>query len=79
MDGQRMEVHFTPDVAAKLSALATETGRPPEDLVQDAVASYIDDLAEVRTMLDNRYDNYKSGKVKPVDGKAYFERLRRRV
>jgi hypothetical protein len=29
-------------------------------------------------MLDNRYDDIKSGRVKPFDGEAFFERLRQR-
>ena len=36
------------------------------------------DLADVRGMLDRRYDEVKSGKVKPRDGEAFFENLRRR-
>jgi len=29
-------------------------------------------------MLDGRYDDIKSGRVKPVDGEAFFESLRQR-
>jgi hypothetical protein len=29
-------------------------------------------------MLDSRYDDLKSGRVKPVDGEAFFESLRQR-
>jgi hypothetical protein len=29
-------------------------------------------------MLDSRYDDLKSGRVKPVDGEEFFETLRRR-
>jgi len=71
-----MEVHFTPDVEAKLHALATETGRGVDEVVQDALAVYFEELAEVRGMLDSRYDDIKSGQVKPVDGEAFFESLR---
>ena len=75
---QGMEVHFTPDVEAKLHALATETGRAADEFVQDALAGYFEELAEVRGMLDSRYDDIKSGQVKPVDGEAFFESLRQR-
>jgi|SRR6266508_1944735 hypothetical protein len=75
---QGMEVHFTPDVEAKLHALATETGRGVDEVVQDALAGYFEELAEVRGMLDSRYDDIKSGQVKPVDGEAFFESLRQR-
>ena len=70
-----MEVHFTPDVEAKLNALATETGRAVDEFVQDAIAGYFEELAEVRSMLDSRYDGLKSGQVKPIDGEAFFESL----
>ena len=73
-----MEMHFTPDVEAKLNALATETGRTAEEFVQDALAGYVEELAQVRGMLDSRYDDIKSGRVQPIDGEAFFESLRQR-
>ena len=75
---QGMEVHFTPDVEAKLNALATETGRAADEFVRDAMAGYFEELAQVRAMLDDRYDEIKSGRVKPIDGEAFFESLRQR-
>jgi hypothetical protein len=42
------------------------------------MAAYLTEVAEVRNMLDSRYDDIKSGRVKPVDGEAFFEDLRRR-
>jgi len=73
-----MEVHLKPDVQAKLDRLATETGRPADELLADAMAGYLDELACVRQMLDGRFDDLKSGEVKPVDGEQFFEGLRRR-
>jgi predicted DNA-binding protein len=75
---QGMEVHFTPDVEAKLNALVTETGRTADEFVQDALVGYFEELAQVRAMLDSRYDDIKSGKVKPIEGEAFFESLRQR-
>jgi hypothetical protein len=75
---QAMEVHFTPDVEAKLNALVTETGRAADEFIQDAMAGYFEELAQVRAMLDRRYDELKSGQVKPIDGEAFFESLRQR-
>ena len=43
-----MEVHFTPDVQAKLEQMARESGRKSEDLVEDAVTGYFDELAYAR-------------------------------
>jgi len=71
-----MEVHFSPDLQAKLDKLATETGRAKDELVQDAMASYLDELTQVRGMLESRYDEIKSGKVKLIDGEEAFARLR---
>ena len=73
-----MEVHFTPDVQAKLDRLAIDTGRPADELLEDALAGYFDELAETREMLDSRYDDLKSGRVKPISGDEVKERLRAR-
>jgi predicted DNA-binding protein len=73
-----MEVHFTPDVQAKLERLAIDTGRPADELLQDALAGYFNELAETREMLDSCYDDLKSGRVKPISGDEVKERLRAR-
>ena len=73
-----MEVHFTPDLEKKLNELAAKTGRGADEIVQDVVAGYVDELAGIREMLDGRYDDLKSGRIKPVDGEAFFEQLRQR-
>ena len=63
-----MEVRFKPETESRLNELAAKTGRAPDDLVEDALAGYLAELAEVRQMLDSRYDEIKSGRVKPIDG-----------
>lgn len=73
-----MEVHLSPELQAKLDKLATDTGRSQEDFVEDAMAGYLDELGQVRGMLDSRYDDIKSGKVKPIDGEEAFNRLRQK-
>ena len=73
-----MEVHFKPGKESRLHELAAQSGRPTDDLVEDAMAAYLTEVAEVRTLLDSRYDDIKSGRVKPVDGEAFFESLRQR-
>jgi hypothetical protein len=71
-----MEVHFTPETEKKLRDLAAEGGRGTADeLVQDVVEGYFDELAQTREMLNSRYDDLKSGRVKPIPGdevEAYF-------
>jgi putative addiction module component (TIGR02574 family) len=47
-------------------------------LIEDGLARYVPELAQTREMLDSRYDDLKSGKVKPIPGEAFFERLRQR-
>ena len=73
-----MEVHLKPETETRLNDLATKSGRPTDDLVEDAMAGYLKEVAEVRRSLDTRYDDIKSGKVKPIDGEDFFESLRRR-
>ena len=73
-----MEVHFTPELQAKLTETAKAAGREPDDLVQDVIAGCLEELSRVRSMLDRRYDEVKAGRVTPIDGNAFFEDLRRR-
>lgn len=70
-----MEVHFTPEVQAKLEQMANESGRPSAELLEDALIGYFDEMAHTREMLDRRYDDLESGKVKLIDGEEAFRRL----
>jgi predicted transcriptional regulator len=71
-----MEVHLAPDVEKRLNELAAESGRATDEVLQDALAGYFDQLAETRDMLNSRYDDLKSGTVKPIDGEEAFARLK---
>ena len=71
-----MEVHFTPDLQAKIDQLVIETGRAPDKLLEDAMAGYVAELDQTREMLNSRYDDLKSGRVKPIDGEEAFARLK---
>jgi predicted DNA-binding protein len=73
-----MEVRFKPETESRLKDLASKSGKPADELVEDALAGYLQETAEVREMLDSRYDEIKSGRVKPIDGEAFFEGLRER-
>lgn len=73
-----MEVHFTPEMEKKLNDMAAQSGRAVEQLVQEVMIDYLEAAAGVREMLDSRYDDLKSGRVKPIDGEAFFETLRKR-
>lgn len=73
-----MEVRFKPETESRLADLASKSGRPTDDLVEDALAGYLAEVAEVGELLDSRYDDIKNGRVKPIDGEAFFDNLRRR-
>jgi len=73
-----MVVRLKPETESRLQELAATTGRKPEDLVEDAMAGYIAELAQVRKMLDDRYDDLKSGRVTPIDGQEAINQLRRK-
>jgi predicted DNA-binding protein len=61
-----MEVQLTPDVEKKLNDLAAESGRGTNELLQDALAGYLDEMAQTYDALNSRYDDLKSGRVKPI-------------
>jgi len=42
------------------------------------MAGYLQELAETHEMLDRRYDDIKSSRVKPIGGEAFFDNLRQR-
>jgi predicted DNA-binding protein len=71
-----MTLHFdNPELQSRVDQWVNETGRPAEELVEDAIAGHLDELVQVRHTLDARYDDVKSGRVKliPVEEvRAYF-------
>jgi predicted DNA-binding protein len=73
-----MEVHLRPETESRIQDLAAKTGRAADELVEDAMAGYLEELAQTHAMLDSRYDDLKSGRVKPVDGDEAFSTLRRK-
>lgn len=70
-----MEVQFTPEVQAKLDQMAQATGRRRDELVQDAVIGFFDELAFTREMLERRYRDLETGRVQPIDGEEAYRRL----
>jgi predicted transcriptional regulator len=73
-----MEVNFRPETESRLQELAQQTGRAPDDLIEDAIAGYLKELGGTREMLDGRYDDLKNGRVTPSDGDNAFADLRRK-
>lgn len=74
-----MEVNLSPEIEKKLNEIAEQSGRPAAELAKDAIASYVDELADTRAIIDSRYDDVKSGKVKLIDGEDAFARLHERI
>jgi predicted transcriptional regulator len=73
-----MEVRFKPETELRLQELASKSGHPTDDLIEDAMAGYLAEVVQVRSTLDTRYEDIQSGRVKPIDGEAFFEGLRQR-
>jgi hypothetical protein len=73
-----MEVHLKPETESRLNELASRSGLPTDDLMEDAMAGYLQEVTEVRQVLDSRYDDIKRGRVEPVEGEVFFESLRQR-
>jgi hypothetical protein len=60
-----MEAYFTPETETKLNDLAAQSGRGTADKL---VQGYMDPLAQTREMINSRYDDLKSGRVKTIPG-----------
>ncbi|MGD1104314.1 MAG: hypothetical protein ABSA59_19870 [Terriglobia bacterium] len=71
-----MEVHFSPDLQAKIDQLVIETGRAPDKLLEDAMAGYVAELVQTREMLNSRYDDLKNARVKPISGDEVIAHFR---
>ena len=52
-----MEVHFRPEIESRIQALATKSGRAPNELIEDAMAGYFDEVLQIRETLSGRYDD----------------------
>ena len=74
-----MELHLSPETESRLDQLAMRTGRAKEELVEDAMAGYFEDLAEIQQMLDRRYDEMESGRAVMIDGEESLAILRRKI
>jgi hypothetical protein len=65
-----MKVRHKPETESCLNELASKNDPTTDDFVEDAMAGYLAEVVEVRAMLDGRYDEIKSGRVKTVDGES---------
>jgi len=71
-----MEIHFAPETEKKLNDLIAQSGHVSADeLVREVVEGYFEELANTQATLNGRYDDLKSGRVKPISSDeiaAYF-------
>jgi hypothetical protein len=65
-----------PEIQAKIDRWVSETGRGPDELIEDAVAVYFEELTQTGEMLNSRFDDLKSGRVKPVSGDEVISHFR---
>ena len=68
-----VELRFTSEMENQLAEFAATTGRAPDELVQDALAGYFEELADLRRTLDSRFDDIKLDRVTALDGEAFFD------
>jgi predicted DNA-binding protein len=67
-----MELNLRPETESRIQELAAKTGRGADELVEEAMAGYLQELAQTRDLLDARYDDLKSGRVRAIDGEEAF-------
>ena len=70
-----MQLQLTAELEAKLKDIAAQSGQPVDELVENVMGGYVDELTETKAMLDTRYDDIKSGRVQLIDGEEAFARL----
>jgi predicted transcriptional regulator len=73
-----MELNLRQETESRIQELAAETGRSAHDLVEDALAGYLQELSQTRATLDSRFDDLRNGRVKALDGEEAFSSLRRK-
>lgn len=71
-----MEVLFAPEVQARLDKIARNSGTGAVELVQRAVAGFVDEVAETSELLGSRYEEVKNGQVELINGSEVFAKLR---
>lgn len=71
-----MELRLEPGLAAKIEQWSARTGRPGGELVEDALASYLNELGELSEMLEKRCNEIENGTVQPLSGEEAYRRLK---
>jgi len=74
-----MELRLEPELAAKVQQWSAETGRPANELVEDAVKGYFSEVEQLKETLGRRFDEIVSGKVKGIDGEEAIRMIKERA
>jgi predicted DNA-binding protein len=74
-----MEIHLQPELAAKVEQWSAETGRPVNDLFEDALEGYFSEIEQLKETLDRRYHDIVSGRVKGISGEDAVRLLREKA
>jgi predicted transcriptional regulator len=56
-----MEVHFTPEIEAKLTQSAAQTGRDPDRFVQEVIARYFEEETRFAEAVERGEDALQRG------------------
>ncbi|MGA2214835.1 MAG: hypothetical protein ABSH31_16285 [Bryobacteraceae bacterium] len=70
-----MQVHFSPELEAKLEQSAAQQGRNPDELVQEAVAHYLDEENRLIEAVNRGEEGLRRGEYLTHD--QVGERLKR--
>lgn len=73
-----MNIQLPPKDKARLAELARRMGRGEQEIALDMIGSCLDELEEVRSMLDGRLDDIESGRVKSLTAEELRDNLERR-
>ena len=73
-----MEVLLSAQLEGKIDELASASGQSREAFLEDAIAGYVQELEQVRTTLDSRYDDMVNGRVQAVSSEELLDHFRRK-
>ena len=56
------------ELETKLQGLAQLAGQPADELAREAIAGYVDELADLRLTIETRYHDLANGSVAAIPG-----------
>jgi len=74
-----MEIHLQPELAEKVEQWSATTGRPVDELLEDAIKGYFSEVEQLKETLDGRYDDLASGRVKGLPGEEARRMIEERI